>query len=92
MTFDELWESMIAMQRSTTFYTARGLPYTYEITGGVVKLSRRANPITKATVRVAFDNIVKLHGAVPGPKALGCFGDSYTHERNDLPFLQECCE
>ena len=77
--FDDVWASMIAIQDTTTFHTARVLPYTYKISGGVVKLSRRANPITKATVRVAFDNAVKSHGAVPGPKALGCFGASYIY-------------
>ena len=78
MTFEDVWKSMVALQ-GQTFLTARGLPYTFAISGGVVTLSRKANPIKRATVEVAYRNAVSLHGAVPGPKALRCFGASYLY-------------
>ena len=77
MTFEDVWKSMIALQGDHVFHTARGLPYTFIISSGVIKLSRKANPITRATVEVAYRNAV--HGAVPGPKALRCFGASYLY-------------
>jgi len=77
MTFEDVWKSMIALQSAHVFHTARGLPYTFTISGGVIKLSRKANPITRATVELAYRNAV--HGTVPGPKALRCFGASYLY-------------
>ena len=68
MTFEDVWKSMIALQENHTFHTARGLPYTFTITGGVVMLSQKANPITRATVEAEYGNAG--HGVAPGPKAL----------------------
>ena len=79
MNFEDVWKSMIALQGDHVFHTARGLPYTFTISGGVIKLSRKANPITKATVELAYNTASELHGAVPGPKALRCFGASYLY-------------
>ena len=45
----------------------------------MVTLSRKANPITKATVELAYNTASELHGTVPGPKALRCFGASYLY-------------
>ena len=84
MTFEDVWKSMIALQGDHVFCAARGLPFTYSISGGVVTLSRKANPITRATVRMALKNAADLHVIVPGPKSLRCFGDSYLY-----PVFQE---
>ena len=79
MTFEDVWKSMITLQGDHVFHTARGLPFTFTISGGVIKLSRKANPITRTTVELAYGSAVSLHGAVPGPKALRCFGASYLY-------------
>lgn len=76
MTFDELWEAMLSLQ-GHTFCTARGMPFTFSIHGGVVRIDRKANPITKATVKVAYDNAAGRR--IKGPKALRCFGSSYLY-------------
>ena len=76
MTFDELWEAMLSLQ-GHTFCTARGMPFTFSIHGGVVRIDRKADPITKATVKVAYDNATG--GQITGPKALRCFGSSYLY-------------
>ena len=78
MSFNEVWEKLIVLQ-DTTFITAQGKPYQYSLSGGVMHVSRKANPITKATVEYVVERAVELNGIVPGPKALKCFGASYLY-------------
>lgn len=79
MNFETVWEAMLALQENHVFYTARGMPFSYTIHGGVMRIDRKANPITTATVKLAYDTAVEAHGEVPGPKALRCFGSSYLY-------------
>ena len=76
--FDECWERLRSLQ-GYTFHTLRGMPFTYTIHGGVMRIDRKKGPITKATVELAYKTVSELHGAVPGPKALHCFGASYIY-------------
>ena len=67
---EELWRRMEERQHKT-FYTAKGLPFTYEI------IDRRMKTITKATVSRALEKIQENPAAVTGPKALNVFGAPY---------------
>ena len=78
MTFEELWEKMEAVQ-GETFTTVRGLDFTYEIRGGEMFVDRRKKSITRATVKMAYDNALELGGVVKGPKKLKVFGASYLY-------------
>jgi len=76
--FDELWGHLRSLQ-GHVFHTLRGMPFSYIINGGVMRIDRKSNPITRATVELAYKTVSELHGAVPGPKALHCFGASYIY-------------
>ena len=78
MDFDECWGRLGSLQ-GHVFHTARGMPFTYSIHGGVMRIDRKSNPITRATVELAFKSAIDAHGEVPGPKALRCFGASYLY-------------
>lgn len=78
MDFDECWGRLGSLQ-GHVFHTARGMPFTYSIHGGVMRIDRKSNPITRATVELAYSTASELHGQVPGPKALRCFGASYLY-------------
>ena len=69
---EELWERM-ARRQYQTFYTAKGLPFTYEIRGGEMVVDRR----TKTTVSRALERIRENPAAVTGPKSLNVFGAPY---------------
>ena len=82
---DALWDALIALQ-GETFYTAKGLAYTYLIRerrdgaiGGEMFISRKEKSITQSTVFVAFHRALELGGDVEGPKRLGTFGASYLY-------------
>lgn len=73
-----LWEAMASLQGSS-FYTAKGLPFTYRIQGGEMFVDRREKSITQATVFVAFHKALELGDKATGPKKLGTFGASYLY-------------
>ena len=73
---EELWERM-ARRQYQTFYTAKGLPFTYEIRGGEMVVDRRTKTITKATISRALERIRENPAAVTGPKSLNVFGAPY---------------
>lgn len=79
---DELvWEALLLLQGST-FYTRKGLPFTYQIKGYEMFISRKEKSLTKATVLLAFHHVVQLQKngcVVDGPKKLGTFGASYLY-------------
>lgn len=79
---DELvWEALLLLQGST-FYTRKGMPFTYQIKGHEMFISRKEKSLTKATVLLAFHHAVQLQKngcIVDGPKKLGTFGASYLY-------------
>lgn len=73
-----LWDTLLLFQ-SYSFYTAKGLKFTYTIKGGEMFVSRKDKSITRATINLAFQKALSLDGIVTGPKKLGVFGASYLH-------------
>lgn len=76
LSMEELWERIMESQYKV-FYTAKGLPFTYEIRGGEMVVDRRAKTITKASFQRAFSRIQEEPSAVTGPKSLNVFGAPY---------------
>ena len=77
ITSENLWEIIIAHQ-GETFYTAKGLPFTYTIKGGEFFTDRKKKSITKATFEKAFLRIQEdTSHKITGPKALNVFGAPY---------------
>ena len=77
ITQENLWEHLERRQ-GETFYTAKGLPFTYRIRGGEFFTDRKKKSITRATFERAFQKIAEdREGKITGPKALGCFGGPY---------------
>lgn len=76
-TEEELWSAIIAHQKEM-FYTAKKLPFTYEIRGGEMFVDRRSKSITKATILKAYQRIQEdAEHLIQGPKKLNCFGAPY---------------
>lgn len=76
-----LWERMKEHQGGELF-TSRGLPFTYEIRGNELFISRKDKSITRATVNMAYRRaqlLIETEGCVSGPKKLGVFGASYLY-------------
>lgn len=75
---ETLWATLLEHQ-SQTFYTARGLEFTYTIRGGEMFVSRKEKSITRASVELAYKRAAAMGGVVSGPKKLGVFGASYLY-------------
>lgn len=80
-----LWETLLRYQ-GESFYTAKGLAYTYTIKGNEMFCTRKEKSITRATVDMALKRVEEMRvaqgAAVPlvtGPKKLDCFGASYLY-------------
>lgn len=77
ITIENLWDVMIAHQ-GETFYTAKGLPFTYTIRGGEFFTERKKKSITRATFEKAFLKVQEdTDHTIKGPKALNVFGAPY---------------
>ncbi len=77
ITIENLWDTIIAHQ-GETFYTAKGLPFTYTIRGGEFFTDRKKKSITRATFEKAFLKIqADTKHTITGPKALNVFGAPY---------------
>ena len=77
MTQEELWES-ITRRQGETFYTVKGLPFTYTIRGGEFFTDRKKKSITRATFEAAYEKLAAdTEGRITGPKTLNCFGGPY---------------
>lgn len=77
ITIENLWDTLIAHQ-GETFYTAKGLPFTYTIKGGEFFTDRKKKSITRATFEKAFLKIQQdTSHIITGPKALNVFGAPY---------------
>lgn len=73
---DFVWP-LLQQHQGETFYTAKGLPFTYTIRGGELFVDRRSKSITISTVANALEKIVALEmDGIPitGPKKIGCYG------------------
>ena len=55
------------------------LAFTYVIKGNEMFIDRKEKSITKSSVLLAFQNLVKQGGIISGPKKLGTFGASYLY-------------
>lgn len=76
---NDLWTT-IERHQGETFYTKKGLSFTYYTKGGELFTDRRERSITKSTFDKAYDKFVadrlgdnppcKIHG----PKALNMYG------------------
>ena len=78
---------LLQRHQHETFYTAKGLPFTYTIRGGELFVDRRQKSITISTVEKALEKIGRLEAAripITGPKKIGCYGASYLY-----PVLRE---
>ena len=81
----DLWNRLIELQhekqlQSEKFKTARGLEFTYHITGNELFIDRKEKSITRSTVNMAYKRAIELmrmEGKVSGLKKLGVFGSSY---------------
>mgnify|MGYP006922028535 CR=1 FL=1 len=55
---DFVWP-LLQQHQGETFYTAKGLPFTYTIRGGELFVDRRSKSITISTVANALEKIVR---------------------------------
>ena len=73
---------LLQQHQHETFYTAKGLPFTYTMRGGELFVDRRQKSITISTVEKALEKIGRLEAegtAITGPKKIGCYGASYLY-------------
>lgn len=76
-----IWKA-IATLTDRTIATAKGLPFTITFKGNELFVSRKEKSITRATVDMAYQQVLKLQEAgeaIDGPKKLGTFGASYLY-------------
>ena len=73
---EELWEHIVDRQ-GETFYTKKGLPFTYYIKGGELFASRRERSITRSTFEKAYQKLCDNPKEVSGPKSLNVYGAPY---------------
>lgn len=73
---EELWKQ-ISDRQGETFYTKKGLPFTYYIKGGELFTNRRERSITKSTFEKAYQKVRENPEEVSGPKALNVYGAPY---------------
>ncbi|MBQ9605948.1 MAG: hypothetical protein IJV16_02075 [Lachnospiraceae bacterium] len=59
--------------------TYRGLDFSYTVKGGCIYISRKNKEITLSSVKLAYEEAMKLDRIVKGPKKLKCFGASYLY-------------
>lgn len=75
--FEAVWREIEARQ-GETFYTAKQLPFTYNVRGGEVFIDRKKKSITRATFESAYLKICSdERGEIVGPKTLNVFGAPY---------------
>ena len=77
----EVW-ALLQAHAGETFYTAKGLPFRYQIRGGELFVDRKSKSITISTVANALMRIEAREAAgepITGPKKIGCYGASYLY-------------
>lgn len=81
LTLQEVWD-LLQLHAGKTFYTAKGLPFYYQIHGGELFVNRKSKSITISTVANALARIQASEAAgepITGPKKIGCYGASYLY-------------
>ncbi|MCD8068697.1 MAG: hypothetical protein LUE87_07395 [Lachnospiraceae bacterium] len=73
---DNLWNCITAFA-GYPFYTAKGLKFKYEVSGGEMKVDRKEKTVTRSSVEMAYRKACE--GEITGPKKLGVFGASYLY-------------
>lgn len=79
---DNLWE-VIGENAGRTFYTKKGLPFTYTVRGGELFTDRRERSVTLSTFQKAYEKLIADRvGENPpcrigGPHALNLYGGAY---------------
>lgn len=71
----ELWSTIVSLQ-GKTFYTAKGLPFTYTVKGGELFADRRGRSVTRSTFERAYEKILE-DPTIRGPKKLNVYGAPY---------------
>ena len=72
----KLWIELEEKQ-GKIYFTAKGLPYTYEIKGNEIFFSRKEKSVTRSTVNCAYKRMTEE--SITGSKQLGVFGASYLY-------------
>ena len=78
---DVLWDTIVVFQ-NYPFKTVKGLRYIYEIRGNEIFFDRKSKSVTRSTVNIALEKVLKLKAdniEIMGPKKIGCFGASYLY-------------
>ena len=79
LTEKQIWETLAAFA-GYSFYTSKGLKFTYIIKGYELFVDRREKSITKATVFLFVERVRQMQasgGFITDPKQVGTFGASY---------------
>ena len=71
-----LWAKLLENQEKT-FYTLKGLPFTYKVKGNELFFSRKEKSVTRASVNYAYRKAQST--PIKGPKQLNVFGASYIY-------------
>jgi len=78
---EAMWQT-IKLFEGYSFRTVKGLNFSYKVKGYEIFVNRKEKSITKASVDIAIETILKLQEEgrlIKGPKMLGCFGASYLY-------------
>lgn len=82
VTVDNLWD-VIQKNQGKSFFTKKGLPFTYSIKGGELFTDRRERSITRSTFEKAYEKLladqtgVNPPKKIVGPKTLNVYGGPY---------------
>lgn len=95
---DNLWQ-VIESKQGITFFTKKGLPFTYYIKGGELFTDRRERSITLSTFEKAYEKLMQdCTGDNPprrikGPKSLNMYGAPYVWAVFlEIGFIRETAE
>ncbi|MCD8097627.1 MAG: hypothetical protein LUE31_06260 [Lachnospiraceae bacterium] len=75
---EALWEWLL-QNEGQSFYTKKGLEFTYYIKGGELFASRRERSITRSTFEYALRRLRERPQEVTGPKSLNVYGAPYVY-------------
>ena len=76
-----LWDTLVVFQ-AYIFKTVKGFRFNYEIKGNEIFFDRKSKSVTRSTVNIALEKVLKLKAdniEITGPKKIGCFGASYLY-------------
>lgn len=72
--FEALWQQIVSAQ-GQQFFTARGLPFCYEVRGKQLFIDRKGKPVSQSSLKMAY--VRAKTEPVDGPKSLKTFGAPY---------------